>query len=63
MSICDITVRVVERAIGLLETHPLRTLDALQVACALEWRAELFASSDRRQVTAAKESGLRVMTI
>lgn len=63
MSICDITVRVVERTIGLLETHPLRTLDALQVACALEWRAELFASSDRRQVTAAKESGLRVMTI
>ena len=32
--------------------------DALHVACALEWGAELFVSSDKRQVRAATRSGL-----
>ncbi len=44
MTVCNITVPVAERAIALLETHPLRTLDALHVAGALEWEAELFVS-------------------
>jgi predicted nucleic acid-binding protein len=63
MTICDLTVDVIKKTIGLLETHPLRTLDAIQVASALEWQAELFVSSDRRQLSAAKESGLRVRSV
>jgi predicted nucleic acid-binding protein len=63
MSVCSITIPVVLWAVDLLEKHPLRTLDALHVACALEWRADLFVSSDRRQISAAKESGLRVMRV
>ncbi|MEW5900136.1 MAG: type II toxin-antitoxin system VapC family toxin [Acidobacteriota bacterium] len=54
---------MVEKAIRLLETHPLKTLDAIQVASAQEWQAELFVSSDRRQLSAAKESGLRVQAV
>lgn len=63
MSICSITIPVVNRAIELLENHPLRTLDALHVAAALEWQADLFVSADRRQVSVASESGLRVCQV
>jgi len=63
MAICPITVPVVHKAIDLLERFPLRTLDALHVACALDWRAELFVSSDRRQLAAAAESGLYTLSV
>jgi len=63
ISVSSISIPVVERAINLLESHPLRTLDALQIACALEWRADLFVSSDRRQLAAAAKSGLRVLGV
>ena len=54
----QITPAVISRTVKLLENNALRTMDALHVACAMEWRAELFASADRRQVTAAREAGL-----
>jgi len=63
MTICNVTVPVIGRAIELLERHPLRTMDALHLACAIEWRADLFVSSDRRQTSAALKSGLRVVQI
>jgi predicted nucleic acid-binding protein len=63
MAICAITVPVVHKAIGLVERFPLRTLDALHIACALEWRADVFVSSDRRQLAAAAESGLRILPV
>jgi hypothetical protein len=63
MSICTITVPVVGKTIDLLEKHPLRTLDALHLACAIEWMADLFVSSDRRQTSAALKSGLRVVQV
>ena len=40
----------------LLETNILRAMDALHVACALEWPVELFATADIRQLKAAKMS-------
>lgn len=48
------------RAIGLLEAHSLRSADALQVASAQEWGADLFVSADRRQCAAAHSDGLPV---
>jgi len=63
MSVCNLTIPVVVRAMGLLEKHPLRTLDALHVAGALEYQTDLFVSSDRRQLAAASESGLRVLCV
>jgi predicted nucleic acid-binding protein len=63
ISICNVTVPVVGKAIDLLEKHPLRTLDALHLACAIDWQADLFVTSDRRQVSAAQKSGLRVVQV
>jgi hypothetical protein len=33
-------------------------MDSLHVACALEWKAEIFATSDKRQLFAAHNAGL-----
>ena len=61
--IVNLTPAVIARATALLETNELRAMDALHVACALEWGAELFVSSDRRQVLAARKSGLATRLI
>ena len=63
MSIREVTAPVVSLAIDLLERHTLRTLDALHLAGAIEWRADLFISSDRRQLAAASAVGLRVLQV
>jgi uncharacterized protein len=57
-TVLQITPSVVSRSVKLLESDALRALDSLHVACALEWRADLFVTSDRRQFMAAKNSGL-----
>lgn len=57
-TVLQITPSVISRSVKLLESNALRALDSLHVACALEWRADLFITSDRRQFMAAKNSGL-----
>ena len=57
--IINLTPEVIARATALLEKHPLRAMDALHVACALEWGAELFVTGDLRQYKAARSLGLR----
>ena len=54
----QITPSVVSRSVKLLEGNDLRAMDSLHVACALEWRADLFVTSDRKQFMAAMSSGL-----
>jgi uncharacterized protein len=49
---------VIFSCIVILESNPLRAMNALHVASAMEWRADLFVSSDKRQITAAKKAGL-----
>ncbi|MFH1991263.1 MAG: type II toxin-antitoxin system VapC family toxin [Pseudomonadota bacterium] len=56
--VLQVTPAVISRSVKLLETNVLRAMDALHIACALEWRAELFATSDWRQLKAAKNAGL-----
>ena len=58
-TVLQITPSVISRSVKLLEDNVLRTMGALHVACALEWQADLFVTSDRRQMLAAKNSGLR----
>ena len=58
-TVLQITPSVISRSVKLLESNVLRSLDALHVACALEWQADLFVTSDRRQSMAAKKAGLR----
>ncbi|MBA4391359.1 MAG: VapC toxin family PIN domain ribonuclease [Syntrophus sp. (in: bacteria)] len=61
--ILQVTPAVISRAVKLLENNVLRAMDAMHVACALEWQAELFISADRRQVEAAKNAGLHTKYI
>lgn len=61
--ILNITPKVVQLSVELLETNFLRALDALHLACAIEWNADLSVSSDKRQITAAKKAGLRIRFI
>lgn len=56
--VLQITPAVISHSLKLLETNALRAMDALHIACALEWKAELFVTADRRQYEAAKNSGL-----
>jgi predicted nucleic acid-binding protein len=56
----EVSEKVLTLAIGLLEDHMLRSSDALQIASALDWDAELLVSADRQQCTAARAAGLQV---
>jgi uncharacterized protein len=58
--ICELTPEVVQRAVDLLESYPLRGMDAIHVAAALSSRAEVFVSADARQCAAARGAGLNV---
>lgn len=58
-TVLQVTPAVISRSVKLLESNVLRAMDALHVACALEWKADLFITSDRRQLNAAINSGLR----
>ena len=58
-TVLQITPSVVSRSVKLLENNALRAMDALHVACALEWQADIFVTSDRRQFAAAMNTGLR----
>ena len=63
VSLCGITQKSVQRALHLLESYPLKTLDALHIASALEWQAEYFISADVQQIKVAKSNKLKVITI
>jgi predicted nucleic acid-binding protein len=57
--IIQLTPSVLGTAIRVLEASPVRAMDALHIACALEWGADVFASADARQLTAARRAGLK----
>ena len=56
--IIQLAPQVVTRATGLLEANTLRAMDALHVACAIVWEAEVFVSSDKNQIQAARKAKL-----
>jgi len=61
--IVNLAPDVVSACIAILETSPVRAMDALHVACALQWRADLFVSADESQVSVAKKAGLRTRLV
>lgn len=61
--IVDLTPEVVSTCTAVLEASPVRAMDALHVACAIQWGAELFVSADERQIAAAKKAGLRTRLV
>ena len=61
--IINLAVPVVGSAIGVLEESPVRAMDALHIACALEWGAQLFVSSDKKQLSAARRAGMKTHAV
>ena len=58
--ICDITSSVISVTTAVLEKTSCRAMDAIHIASAIQWQADLFASADLRQITAAEKFGLHV---
>ncbi len=62
-----IDAAVIAQSVSLLESYPLRTLDALHVASALAidvtTGATKFVSADQRQLSAARQAGLNVVSV
>ncbi len=57
--IVGLTPQVVALALDVMEASPSSATDALRIACALAWEAELFASADKQQLRAASRAGLK----
>lgn len=62
-TVVNLVPDVVADAIRVLETTTVRAMDALHIACALQWNAELFVSSDDRQLSAAGAAKLRTKRV
>lgn len=63
VDICQLTPEILNSVVSLLESHPLRAMDALHVACALAVEPDIFVSADHRQLTAAQKAGLKVVDV
>ncbi|MCX6349849.1 MAG: type II toxin-antitoxin system VapC family toxin, partial [Candidatus Aureabacteria bacterium] len=61
--VINLTPPVIADAVRILEGSRTRAMDALHVACAQVWGAEVFVSADRRQIAAAKKIGLRTRAV
>jgi hypothetical protein len=60
IEIVNVVPEVIAKSILLLEKNSLRTLDAIHLASALIFKPDLFVSADKRQILAAKKTGLKV---
>ena len=63
VDICQIAPAVLVSVVSLLESHPLRAMDALHVACALAVEPDVFVSADHRQLSAARKAGLKSVDV
>ncbi len=62
-AICDLTPLVIARTITALEASGLRGMDAIHIGSALIMQADVFITTDERQVEAALRAGLRVNAV
>ena len=62
-AIVNLTPPVLSTCTAILEDSSVRAVDALHVACAVAWEAELFVSADKRQVSAARKAGLQTRLV
>lgn len=63
VDVCHITPDILVLAVSLLESHPLRAMDALHVASALAVKPDIFVSADRRQILASRRAGLKIADV
>jgi len=59
----NISSRVIELSIDLLERYAPRAMDSFHIGCAIIADVELFVSSDQRQLAAAKKVGLKIQQV
>jgi len=57
--ISNLTPSVISTCTAILERGPVRAMDALRIACAVQWGAELFVSAEKRQISPARRAGLQ----
>lgn len=62
-TIVDLTPAVIAATVTVLETSTVRAADAMHVAAATAWGADLFVSADRQQCAAARKAGLPVKPV
>jgi uncharacterized protein len=61
--IVNLTPPVLSACTAVLEESPVRAMDAMHIACAVAWEAELFVSADKRQIAAAAKAGLHARSV
>lgn len=61
--VCDLTPPVIAESLRLLESHPLRAMDAIHLAGAIVVGAKMFVPSDLKQGAIAKELELRTVKV
>lgn len=61
--IINLTDDVIAYAMVVLEKNPIRAMDALPIAAAKAWKADLFVSADKDQARAAHRMGLKHRSI
>ena len=63
VDICQLTPDILASVVALLESHPLRTMGALQVAWARGVEHDIFVSAEHRQLSAAQKAGLKIVDV
>lgn len=58
-AIINLTDDVIAYAMLVLEQDPIRAMDALHIAAAKTWKADLFVTADKEQARAARRMGLK----
>jgi uncharacterized protein len=61
--IVNLSPSVVALSVAILEGNPIRAMDALHVASALQWQAQLFVSADEQQTAVAARAGLQTQLV
>ena len=61
--VCSLGESVLREAIGILENHPLKSLDALQLASALIMSADFFACSDKHLLSIARKTKIGIIDL
>ena len=61
--IINITDEVLATVVRVLETTTSRTMDAIHIASAIEWKCDLFVTADANQCKAAQAMGLKARRI
>lgn len=59
----NISSRVIQLSIDLLERYTLRAMDSFHIGCAIIADVDLFVSADQRQLVAAKKAGLKIQRV